>query len=166
MAIIRPEWPIKEFGLQAMVTKDQQIDDGDVSQTVDITLQQGSETEAASGVILSWMFVTAETGSGAVLTPAGRLFIFNADPNTTSGDTDFAAAGAEHKTLVGVIKVAASDWVSDASGGVAFIYDQPVYFHQLATLYLVWEHADATAINSAAGDDETLDLNAWWLQYS
>ncbi len=95
---------------------------------------------------------------------AGELFILDADPDVSAGDT--ALAAAEWVTVLGRVKVAATDWTTDANGGAAFIYDQPVYFHALSTLYFVWFHTDATDLNDAAGDDEQLRVNFWYQRYS
>ena len=80
------------------------------------------------------------------------------------GDT--ALTAAEWVTVIGRVTVEAGDWTTDANGGVAFIYDNPVYFHDVSTLYFVWFHTDATDLNDAAGDDEQLEFNGLFQRFS
>jgi hypothetical protein len=148
---------IHELGITELVGINEQVDTNDYSGSVAVTLPHAS----CSGEILSFLFVASETSGGAILPSAGQLLIFDADPAVASGDTALAAAGAEHKTLIGIVNVAATDWITDANGGAAFVYDQPVPFHELTTVYFAWMHKSATSINSAAGDDELLHVNAW-----
>ena len=113
-----------------------------------------------SGEILSFAFYATEDGSGAVQDSAGFLFILDADPAVVSGDT--ALAAAEWPTVLGRVKVQATDWTVDANGGAAYICDQPVAFHATRYLWFVWFHDDATGLNDAAGDDEQLEFNFWY----
>ena len=94
-------------------------------------------SQPASGEFLAFLFVATESGDGAVQDSAGKLLILDAD-----------------------------DWIADANGGVAYIHNQVVPFHNLATVYLVWYHEDDTDLNDAAGDDEVLQVNAWYKRYS
>ena len=152
------EFPIGvlETGVTELVGINEEINTGDYGAEVAITLGAGN----ASGEFLSFLFIATETGSGDVQDSAGVLFIFNTDPNITVGDT--ALTAAEHKTVIGKIAVAASDWNTDANGGTAFIYNQPVPFHALDTVYFAWHHTDAADINDGAGDDEQLFVNAFY----
>jgi hypothetical protein len=106
------------------------------------------------------MLYSTEDGSGAVQTPAGWLYIFDADPTISSGDTSMSAA--ERVTVLGRLEVEADDWDADANGGTAYIYDTPVAFHSLSTLYFVFKLTSATGMNDAAGDDEQLEFNFWY----
>ena len=157
----QPFMPIQEIGLLELVGINEQIDSGDFSGSVSYTF---TTSNLASGELLSFAFFATEDGSGAVLPSAGYLLIFDADPNPTSGDT--ALTAAEWLTLIGKVEIKATDWITDANGGLAFIHDVPIPFHGVSTLYFVWMHNDATAINSAAGDDEQLELNAWFMRHS
>ena len=156
--LANPHWHITELTLTELVGADEQVDQNDCSGSVACTL--GDWVRPNSGEFLSFLFVTGETGTGAILTPAGRLLLFDADPAIASGDTSITLA--ERRTLIGQVTVLASDWITDANGGSAYIYSQPIPFHNLQTVYAVWFHEDATSINSAAGDDETLEFNAWY----
>lgn len=69
---------------------------------------------------------------------------------------------AERITVIGHVKVAATDWKSDANGATAYVYNQPLPFHNLQTVYAVWFHEDATSLNDGAGDDEALQFKAWY----
>ncbi|MFV1969357.1 MAG: hypothetical protein ACC628_28380 [Pirellulaceae bacterium] len=160
MTYVTPFSPILEGGLTELVGIDEEVNTDDFSGSVGVTIGTGlGSNRAVSGEILSFMLYGTEDGSGAVPVPAGKLIILDADPAVSSGDT--ALAAGEWPTIIGIVDVAATDWVSDANGGGAFVPDQPVPFHDLADLYFVWLHTDATDINDAAGDDEQLEFNFW-----
>jgi hypothetical protein len=153
-----PYWHITETALTELVGADEQVDQNDYGGSVAVTLGDGALP--VSGELLSFSFLSTETGSGAVQTPAGILLILDADPATAAGDTGITAA--ERITVIGQVKVLTSDWQADANGASAFICNQPVPFHNLQTLYFLWFHADATSLNDGAGDDEILQLKAWY----
>ena len=155
--LTKPFAHIQEIGVTELIGVDEQVDQNDYSGSVQIDLQ-GSLP--ASGELLAFAFYSTEDGTGAVLEPTGKLILFDADPAVSSGDT--ALAAAEFPTILGVVDVAAADWVSDANGAVAYIVDTPVPFHALTSLYAVFLHTLATSYNSAAGDDEQLEFNAWY----
>ena len=144
-----------EGGLTELVGINEEVNTNDYSASVGVAL-----AGTYSGEILSFAFYATEDGTGAVQDSAGKLIILDADPAVSSGDT--ALAAAEWVTVIGVVDVLASDWVTDANGGAAFIYDQPVPFHSLGTLYFTWLHEDATDLNDGAGDDEQLEFNFWY----
>ena len=152
-----PLAPITETGIGELIGKNEQIDQNDYTGSLALTV--GIDSLPVSGEFLSLMLMTLETGSGAVQTPAGSLFLFDADPNPTAGDTSLTAA--EWKTLLGRVDVSASDWISDANGAVAYL-DIAVPFHDLATVYAVFKLTSATSLNDAAGDDEELHCNLWF----
>ena len=146
---------ICEIGLTELVDKDDQVDQNDFSASIALS----PDDPPASGEFLSLALVTTELGTGAILTPSGTLIFLDADPAVAAGDT--ALAAAEWKTAIGFVDIAASDWISDANGGlVSKIIAIP--FHELTTIYAVWLHTDATSINSAAGDDEEMHINVWY----
>jgi len=148
---------LRELGLTELVGINEEVNTNDYGGSVGVEI--GTQV---SGEILSFAFYATEDGSGAVQDSAGKLIILDADPEVSVGDT--ALAAAEWPTVLGVVTVAAADWVTDANGGCAFIYDQPIPFHAVSTLYVVWLHTDATDLNDAAGDDEQLEFNAWYRQ--
>jgi hypothetical protein len=147
--------PICELGVVELVGVDEQVDNGELSKSVSVPLGG-----TYSGELLNFAFYAAEDGTGAVQDSGGYLLILDADPAVAAGDTDLAAA--EWPTVLGIVKVEASDWIVDANGGMAYITDTPVPFHALSTLYFVWLHNDATSLNDAAGDEERLAFNAWY----
>ena len=147
---------VHESGVLELVGKNEEVNTSDYGGSVALTFAKAN----SSGELLSFTFIATEEGSGAVQDSAGVLYIFDADPNPTVGDT--ALTAAEHKTVVGKVTVAASDWNTDTGGGTAFIPDNPVPFHELDAVYLVWFHTDATDLNDAAGDDEVLEVNVWY----
>ncbi len=151
--------PILETGVTEIIGKDdtEVSVSGDYSSTADLVL-----VAECSGEILAFQLTSLETGSGAVQGGSGVVFFFDADPDTTSGDTALAAAGADHKTVIGIVAISATDWDSDASGGVAH-KTVAIPFHSLSTIYCVYRNTDASAVwNSAGGDDEELHINVWY----
>jgi hypothetical protein len=153
--LTQPFEAIQEAGLTELVGADEEVNTNDYGASVAITLPA-----LCSGEILHFTFTSKETGSGAVPAPAGILYIFDANPAIAVGDT--AITAAERETLIAQILVSADDWKTDANGGSATIFDNPVAFHNLSTLYLAWFHEDSTDINDAAGDDESLSVNFWY----
>jgi hypothetical protein len=151
----QPFDPIHQAGLTELIGPDEQVDENDYSGSVAVPLGQH-----VSGEILQVTLYASEAGTGAVLTPAGTLFLFDTDPSISSGDT--AMALAARQAVIAQIAVATSDWQSDADGASAAILDSPVAFHQVETLYFAWLHQDATSFNDAGADDESLHLNFWY----
>lgn len=126
-----------------------------------------------SGKIKSLMLSSGLAGTGAVQGGTGQVIFFDADPAITAGDT--AMTVAESKTVIGVVQVVAADWVGDAVAKVAYIDGRQVAanlrasggldipFHSLSNIYVAFLNTDGTATwNSAAGDDENLDINVWY----
>ena len=148
---------IREVELTELIDKDDQVDQNDFSASNALTVN--IDDLPMSGELLSLVLVTTELGSGAIMTPVGTLVLLDADPAVAAGDT--AMTAAEWKTAIGFVEIAAADWISDANGGLVF-KQIAVPFHELATIYAVWLHADATSINSAAGDDEEMHINVWY----
>ena len=155
----QPFAPIAELGLTELIGTDEQVDQNDYSGSVGVALGG-----TYSGELLNFTFYTTEDGTGGIRTPAGILYIFDADPSISSGDTSMTAA--ERVTVLSMVEVAASDWDTDTNGGSATIYDQAVPFHGVSTLYFAFKLTSATSFNDAAGDDEQLEFNAWYNRYS
>jgi hypothetical protein len=148
---------IREVGLTELVDKNHQVDQNDFSASV--ALAVNIDALPMSGELLSLVLVTTESGTGAIMKPAGTLVFLDADPSVTAGDT--AMTAAEWKTAIGTVDIEAADWISDANGGLVF-KQIAVPFHELANIYTVWLHTDATSLNSAAGDDEEMHINVWY----
>jgi hypothetical protein len=146
---------MREIGLTELVGINEQVDQNDFGGSVGVEFG-----EDITGELLSFTFYATEDGSGDVQDSAGWLIILDADPATTAGDT--ALTAAERVTIIGQVEVEAGDWITDANGGSACIYDQPIPFHAVDALYFVWFHTDATSLNDGAGDDEQLEFNAWY----
>ena len=158
---VQPFSAFLEGGLTELVGINEKVDQNDYSGSVGVTIGAGSSNaRAISGEILSFIFISTEDGTGAVQTPPGKLFILDADPAVSSGDT--ALVAAEWPTVLGMVTVASSDWFGDAAGKVAYVVDTPVPFHDLTALYFVWLHEDSTALNSVSADDEQLEFNFWY----
>lgn len=146
---------IMEGGLTELVGINEKIDQNDYSGSVSVTLPG-----PISGEILSFAFYATEDGSGAIQDSAGTLIIFDADPSVTSEATTLTAAN--WITAIGHVAVTTGDWSVDAGGGLAYIMDNPIPFHNLSTLYFVWKQTDAQGLNDGAGDDEQLEFNFWY----
>lgn len=153
-----PHWQIYETAKITLIDDDEQVDQNDYGASQAVTLGDG--VRPCSGELLSFVFISRETGTGAVQTPAGTLLILDEDPATTAGDT--AIDMVERVDVIGHVDVAAAAWQSDANGGSQFVYNVPVPFHNLQTLYFLWFHEDATSFNDGAGDNEILEVKAWY----
>lgn len=156
---VQPFDAILEGGLTELVGINEQVDQNDYSGSVGVALGG-----TYSGEILSVAFYATEDGTGAVQDSAGILYVFDADPTISSGDTSMTAA--ERVTILGKIAIGAADWDTDTNGGLAYICNQPIPFHAVSTLYFVWKHLDAASLNDAAGDDEQLEFNFWYRRES
>lgn len=144
-----------EGGLTELVGVDEEVNTDDYGASVEVSFGG-----PLSGEILNLTFYSTEDGSGSVQTPTGTLLILDADPSVSAGDT--ALAAAEWPTVIGFVEVSSADWISDANGAAARIDNQPLSFHEVASLFFVWLHEDATDLNDAAGDDEQLEFNFWY----
>ena len=156
---VQPMSAMLEGGLTELVGINEQVDQNDYSGSVGVALG-GSY----SGEILAVAFYATEDGSGAVQDSAGILYVLDADPSISPGDTAMSAAA--RVTVIGKLSIGAADWDADANGGLAYICNQPIPFHAVSTLYFAWKHLDATALNDAAGDDEQLEFNFWYRRES
>lgn len=151
---------IVESTLTELIGADEQIDQNDFGGSVEVDLAGLAIVGGCSGEILSVMLFATEAGTGAILEPAGTLFIFDADPSISAGATSMSAAA--RVTVLGQVVVGANDWKADANGASVFVYNQPVPFHELDSLFLAWFHEDATSFNDGAGDDEKLEVKFWY----
>lgn len=158
----KPFDPIRESGLLELIGINEQIDQNDFSGSVSLDVSPGPQP--ASGVIHQVAFIQTEDAGGAILSVAGDLLVFDADPNPTAGDT--ALTAAEWVTCIGKVSVEADDWITDANGGFAVVIDEPIFFHEVSTLYFVFKLTSSTSVNSDAGDDEQLEINVWYQLYS
>jgi hypothetical protein len=160
-----PEYPIQHIGVTELVGKNERTDQNEFGAEATVTLTP-TTGRPLSGEFLSFMFYATEEGSGAVQDSEGELLIFTSAPGLTAGDDGSGITAAEWQTCIGRIKVSPSDWTVEDAGAIAYICDKPVPFHDVQALYLVWRHTDATSLNDAAGDDEVLDVDAWYVRYS
>lgn len=155
IGLIQPFAAMLQGTLTELIGINEQVDTDEYGASVGVGLGG-----TYSGEILSITLYTTEDGTGAILTPAGLLMILDADPATTAGDSDLTAV--ERVTVLGQVVVEAANWRADANGASVFVFNQPVPFHALATLYFVWFHEDATSFNDAGGDDEQLEFDFWY----
>lgn len=128
---------------------------GDYSNSVSFSFDTSQ-----SGAIQSLALFSTEAGTGAVQRGHGLVIFFDADPAVAAGDTTLAVA--EYPTIVGSVDVSVDDWVVDTNGAFAFFNNIDIPYHDVKTLYVVYKNTDSTAVwNSAAGDDEALNINVW-----
>lgn len=129
---------------------DEAVDQNEYGASVAVTL-----AATHSGELLKACLTSTEDGTGAVLTPTGTLLVLNADPSTAAGDASITAA--ERLDIIAQIQFSAASWQSDANGATncKVLADS---FEANSTLVMLWFHEDATGYNSAAGDDEQLEL--------
>lgn len=154
--VATPFAALAEVGLTELIDKDDQVDQDDFSASKALALGG-----TYSGELLSVVLVSTELGTGTVLTPAGTLILFDANPTITAGDT--ALSVAEWQSVIGSVAIAAADWVGGVTQGGAEVFKAiAIPFHALATIYAVWFHTDAAGFNDAAGDDEELHINLWY----
>jgi hypothetical protein len=154
-AYVIPGWAIQEGGLTEVIDKDDQVDQNDYSADCNVSLGG-----TYSGEILGIALFTSETGAGAILKPNGRLYIFDADPGLSAGDTAFSSIANANKAI-GVVDIATTDWEGDAVIAVAS-KSVAIPFHAVNKLYFAWFHKLAASFNDAGGDDEELHLNFWY----
>lgn len=152
---VQPFSALLETGLVTLIDDDEQVDQDDYGASAAVAFG-----EARSGEFLHFTFISLEGNQGAIQEPAGTLLILDADPSTSAGDV--AITAGERATVIGQVDVTEDDWQSDANGASACIVNQPIAFHSLENVYFLWFHSDATSYNDGAGDDETLQVNAWY----
>lgn len=160
-----PQYGIQHIGSTELVGKDEAIPQNTLGAEVAVNLRAIAGVPV-SGELLSFAFYATEEGTGAVQDSEGELLIFSATTGVTAGDDGSGLTAAEWQTCIGRIKVSASDWTVEDAGALAYVCDKPVPFHATETLYFLWRHTDATGLNDAAGDDEVLDFDAWYVRYS
>jgi hypothetical protein len=160
-----PQHPIQHIGVTELVGKDERVDQNEFGAEVTVTLTL-TTGRVLSGELLSFMLYATEEGSGSVQDSEGELLIFTSAPGLTAGDDGSGITAAEWQACIGRIKISASDWTVEDAGAIAYICDKPVPFHDVQSLSFVWRHTDATSLNDAAGDDEVLDFDAWYVRYS
>jgi len=150
---------ISEAGLTEIIGADEQVDQNDYSASVGIALGG-----TYSGEILSIGLYTTEDNAGDIRTPDGVLYFLDADPATTAGDTSITAG--ERVTILGKVAVANGEWDSDANGGFWYTCVDPIPFHALSTICVLFKLTSATSFNDGGTDDERLKMNFWYRRES
>ena len=113
-----------------------------------------------SGEVVQACLTQSEEGTGAILADiALRLFIFDADPSLSTADTLIATAS--HLLLLDEVAFANGDFWIDTGAGTLCM-QMNTLFHAVSSLWFAIATEGATAINSAAEDDEVVDLNFWY----
>jgi len=131
-----------------------------------VTTDQWSASALAilngTGHIRRVCLYATEDGSGVVFTPAGRLTFFDADPAIASDDATITAA--ERLTIHTYVDFVAGDFEADANGSSGCVELQDGFGAFSSGTFRVAYHSAAgeTQWNSAAGDDEQLEMNLWY----
>ena len=146
---------IVEGGLTELIGINEQVNTDQYNASVGIALA-GSST---AGEIIKVCLYATEDGSGTIIEESGTLLILNADPVTATADTTITAA--EHITVIATFVLDGGDYQGDANGRKNCQWTRE-YFHKLSTLYFLYFQEGATQWNSAAGDDEQLEVNFWY----
>lgn len=143
-----PFAPIAETGVTEIIGENEQVSQYDWSEGTEIALGG-----TYSGEVLNITLILSGT-----LTEAGTLLIFDADPSVTIGDANLATAS--WLLVIGKLDIAAGDWYEEDSGGTGAVatFAEPIAFHALSSLWVAYYHEGATQWNSAAGDNESLDI--------
>lgn len=140
-----------EVGVTELIGINEQVAQNQYAASVEVSLPARVE-------ITKVCLYATEDGSGAILTETGTLLVMDADPATSAADA--ALAAAEYPTILAQIDFADADWHEDTAGAVNCVIVADTY-HETA-LFLVFFHSGATQWNSAAGDDEQLEINLWY----
>jgi len=148
-----------EVGLTQLIgIDDVEVSLNDFSATADLAIGAtygAGNARLVSGEIQSILLVSS---GAAVQVPAGWLFFFDVDPDTTSGDT--ALQLVDRQAIIGQVEIGAADWDTDATAATAY-KAVAIPFHAVDTLYVVFRNESA-AINNVAGDDELIQINVWY----
>ena len=144
--------PVVELGVTELIGINEAVSASQYSASVAVTL-------SGMGQMVKVCLVATEDDSGAVFTPAGDLMVFDADPAIATDDADIT--NAERLTVLAVMTFLGADWQSDANGAINCQAVTEVY--HTPSLFVVWHSATGeTQWNSAAGDDEQLEVNIWY----
>lgn len=147
--------PATEVAVFEVVGINEQVDASEYADEV-------SFAPVGTGKIVKICVITSETGSGVILTPAVNIIFFDADPTITVGDASITAA--EAATIVADLSFSAADYQTDAAQGHN-CQEVEESFHSItfATIFL---QAGEVSVNSAAGDDEIVQLHIWYRRNS
>ena len=152
-SFIQQSRPILTTGVIELVGINELVADTNYSASVEIPIDVNGQ---ASGEILSVLILAREVGSGAVLRSPGELLLFDSDPTIALNAT--ALASLDIQKIIGNETFAVADYaVADDLGDHAW-KAVAIAFSNTKSLWATFRLASATAINSAAGDDETLEL--------
>ncbi len=145
-----PFAPITEIPVTEIIGIDEQVDQFEYS----------AATELAFGSTVSGELLNATVPISGLLTEAGTLLIFDADPSVSLADANLATAS--WALAIGKVDIAAGDWYEEDSGGTGAVatFAEPIAFHAVSSLWIVYYHEGATQWNSLAGDNESLSFQA------
>lgn len=150
----QPFTGLVDSGVLTLVGTGDQIDQNEYGNESELTL--GS---TQSGELLGMTICSAESGSGSVQAPACEVYVFNANPTTSAGDTTLAQS--DWVTCIGTVQIAAADWIGDTNGKIVY-KAIAIPFAAVSSLYFVFKNLSATGINDAGGDDEFFNMIVYY----
>ena len=145
---------ILEGGLTELIGINEQVNTNQYNASVGIDL-----AHPANGTIIKVCLYATEDGSGTTIEESGTLVLLDADPVTATADTTITAA--ERITVLATFILDGGDYQNDTNGSSNCQFTREV-FHRVSTLYFLYFHEGSTQWNSAAGDDEQLEVNFWY----
>ena len=160
--------PIHTTGLVTLVDKDDQVQQTEYGGAVELSLAAAAGLPAGaplSGELLRLVLVSRAGSAGTVQKPAGTIYLFTAEPDVSPADSALAS-GDSWAGAWAAVTVATTDWKGDDAGAMATILTDPIPFHAVSSLWVVWLHGDATSFNAEADHDETMHMNAWFRRES
>ena len=148
---------IYETGTLELIGKDEAVAVNDWCVEASFTLPVPDSNGQVLGITLNTRKDDATGGTGTILLPSGRLMVFDSAPSITVGDA--ALASGVHETVLGSVAIANGDWYTDTMGSIV-TKETLIPFYSLKTLYFAFYYTLATGMNSAAGDDEIMEMTA------
>lgn len=139
------------------------VNDGAIAQNqMSISRTLTVSDRQVTGEIIWVSLIVTEDNTGAIIKEAADLLFFNTDPSTTSGAEILTKAVAA--TYEGSIHIPEGDWVVGLNGtDTAGVSDTPAAksfeTDSSGKLFVVYVHRGTTTLNSAANDDEQIELN-------
>ena len=100
---------VRTVALAELIGIDENVAASNYSKSISINIVNNIGGETITGNIKSIELVSSESGTGAVLTPAGVLYFFKADPTIAANDAALTGI-ADHRNIIGQIDFVASDW--------------------------------------------------------
>jgi hypothetical protein len=156
---------IKETAFVELAGVNEQLVQNSWSGSVNVPIKAESMGIRLVGLIFHLHF--DQTAGGAAMSPTGTLAFFKGDPSVVSGTLVGALTAAQLEQLIFYYDIAAADWdIWRAAGAdaleVAYLSMNSNRFAipRMAddSLYAAFLYTDATTLNSAANDQEQIEV--------